>query len=305
MSKTQIRGGGYANADMLARYFPPPFPMGNVFFVQSTHASASDTSGYGRSPDAPFATIDYAVSQCTANNDDVIVVLPGHVETLTAAGQLVFDVAGVRVLGVGEGSLQPKIDHTTADTADVDIDAANVTLENLCFEASFADIAVCIDVNATDCKIKKCRFLEPTTNENFLVCVQDASSTTSSRITIEDCYAQCLDAANTHFVNFAGTGDGHVVRNNRLRGDWGTMAVGGAGVITNCIIEGNLIANAANTSDGCINLASTATGMVYNNHCAGAAAQANGVTATACLISQNYYGVISEDLSAILDPIAT
>jgi len=95
------------------------------------------------------------------------------------------------------------------------------------------------------------------------------------------------------------------VRNNILVGDWGTMAIGGAGVITNCLITGNLVANAANTVDSIVNLASTATGVVYNNHGAGAAAQANGITATACLISQNYYGVISEDLSAILDPIAT
>ena len=83
------------------------------------------------------------------------------------------------------------------------------------------------------------------------------------------------------------------------------MAIGGAGVITNCYIADNIINNAAATVDSCINLAATATGSVVRNLCAGAAAQANGVTATACLIAENYYGVLAEDLSAILDPIAT
>jgi hypothetical protein len=114
-----------------------------------------------------------------------------------------------------------------------------------------------------------------------------------------------VDAANTHFVNFAGTGNGHRIVNNVLHGDFGTAAVGGAGVITNCYIADNIINNLAATNDSCINLPGTATGSVVRNLCAGGAAQANGITATACLIAGNYYGVLSEDLSAILDPIAT
>jgi hypothetical protein len=41
------------------------------------------------------------------------------------------------------------------------------------------------------------------------------------------------------------------------------------------------------------------------NMCCGAAAQANGITATTWALAENYYGVISEDLQAILDPIVT
>ena len=140
---------------------------------------------------------------------------------------------------------------------------------------------------------------------NALVWVQDAAAAASDRITIEGCYCQERDAANTHFVYFAGTGDGHRIVNNVLHVDCGTMAIGGAGVITNCYIADNIINNAAATVDSCINLAATATGSVVRNLCAGAAAQAFGVTATACVIAENYYGVLAEDLSAILDPIAT
>ena len=140
---------------------------------------------------------------------------------------------------------------------------------------------------------------------NALIWVQDALATASDRITIENCRCQIVDAANTHFVNFAGTPDGCIIRGNTLIGDWGTMAIGGAGIVTNIVITDNMISNAASTNDSIINLPATTTGIVMRNLACGGAAQANGITATACAVAENYYGVVSEDLSAILDPVAT
>lgn len=277
---------------------------GDIYFVSSTNSAASDSAGFGKDPDSPFATIDYAVGQCTANQGDVIYVMPNHAETVSAAGGLDLDVAGITVIGLGRGGSQPTVTLGTANTADVDVDAANITVENLHFAANFADIAAAIDVNADDFTLRGCRFTEGT-NLNFVICVQDAAAGGSDRITIENCHAICPDAANTRFVNFAGTGTGHVVRNNTLIGDWGTAAIGGAGVVTYATVIDNVIYNAATDNDACINFAATATGICMRNLCGGGAAQANGVTATAMAIAENYYGVASEDLSAILDPIAT
>lgn len=277
------------------------YTTGSVFFVDS---STGNDSG-GGTIDSPFATIDFAVSQCTANVGDVIVVMPGHAETVSAAGGLTLDVAGITIIGIGDGASQPTVTLDTVATADVDVDAANITVVNLHFVAGVADIAAAIDVNADDFTLRNCRMTGDNAGLNALIWVQDAAAGGSDRITIEDCYCEDRDASNTHFVNFAGTGNGHRVVGNVLHGDWGTMAVGGAGVITNCYIADNVINNDATDGDSCINLAATATGSVVRNLCAGGAAQANGVTATACLIAENYYGVLSEDLSAILDPIAT
>lgn len=275
---------------------------GNRYYVHS--GTGTNQAGNGQNPDSPVATIDYAIGLCTANQNDIIYVMPGHAETISAAAGIDADVAGISIIGLGNGTNRPRVTMGTATTTDVDIDAANITIEGIDFLADFADVAVCIDVNADDFTIRKCRFLE-TTDKNFLVCVQDAAATASDRITIEDCMAICPDAANTHFVNFAGTGDGHIVRRNILMGDWGTMAIGGAGVITNCYICDNDVVNAATTNDAIINLAATATGIVHRNMASGGAAQANGVTATATSQNQNYYGVTSEDLQGILDPVVT
>lgn len=277
---------------------------GNVHFVSSTHSAAEDSTAAG-TYDKPYATLDYAVGRCTANNGDVIVVMPKHAETVSAAGGLDLDVAGITVIGLGRGANQPTVTVGTIASADIDVDAADITVENLHFIAAVADITAMIDVNADDFTLRNCRFSQSAVDLNALICVQDAAAGGSDRITIEGCHAIMYDAANTHFVNFAGTGTGHIVRNNTLIGDWGTMAVGGAGVVTYATCVDNVIYNAASTSDACINFAATATGICMRNLCGGAAAQANGVTATAMAIAENYYGVISEDLSAILDPIGT
>lgn len=276
--------------------------VGKEYYCSSVNG---DDNRIGRSVATSVATIDKALSLMTANQDDVLYLLPGHAETVSAAAGIVFDVAGITVIGIGEGTLQPKITLDTIISADIDITAANVTIENVAFSANFADITAAIDVNADDFTMRRCKFLETAAAMNALIWIQDALVTDSDRITIENCYALARDVENTHFINFAGTGDGHVIKGNTLIGDWGTMAIGGAGIITNVVIVDNIISNAATDNDACINLAATTTGIVMRNLCCGGAAQANGVTAAACAIAENYYGVVSEDLSAILEPIAT
>jgi len=275
---------------------------GDIFFVHS--GTGTDSAGYGRNPDAPCATIDYAIGLCTANKNDRIYVMPGHVETISVVADIDADVAGISIIGLGNGTNRPRVTCGTTANVDVDIDAANVLIQGIDFVAAIADVVALIDVNADNFTIRDCGFYEAT-DLNFKICIQDAAAGGSDFITIENCRAHCPDAANTHFVNFAGTGTGHLVRNNLLIGDWGTMCIGGAGVVTNAVIVDNCISNAATGNDSCINFAATATGICMRNLCAGGAAQANGVTATAMALAQNYYGVVTEDLSAILDPIAT
>ena len=89
---------------------------GNVFFVDNSAPAAqrADTAGYGKHPDKPFSTIDFAVGQCTATQGDAIFVLPGHSETLTAAAGIDLDVAGISVVGLGRGTARPTIAMSTS-----------------------------------------------------------------------------------------------------------------------------------------------------------------------------------------------
>jgi hypothetical protein len=114
------------------------------------------------------------------------------------------------------------------------------------------------------------------------------------------------DAANTHFFNMAGTGDGHIVRNNVLIGDWGTITIGGAGVVTYASVYNNYISNQAATDAAGVNLSDTSPGLVFQNRYgyADAGNQTDGINAIVAACAENYVVDIG-DRTGLLDPAAT
>ena len=122
--------------------------LGNVFYVDSN--DGTDDTAHGFAPgSSAFATIDYAVGRCTANNGDVIYVMPGHAETISTATGLVVDVAGVSIIGVGTGALRPTL-TLSASASTVSITAANCVFQGFLLISSFAGgVAVGITAAAT------------------------------------------------------------------------------------------------------------------------------------------------------------
>lgn len=118
---------------------------GDVWFVNS--ATGSDTAGYGQNPDAPFATIDYAIGNCTDSQGDVIYVMPGHSETVTAA--ITCDKIGVSIIGLGKGRLRPAVTASGAIDA-VTVTAANVHLKNLRLIGNTANVTALVNIAAAD-----------------------------------------------------------------------------------------------------------------------------------------------------------
>ena len=126
---------------------------GSVFFV---HSSGSNGNS-GTDADHPFADIDYAVGRCTADKGDIIFVMPGHTETLTAAAAIDLDVAGISVIGLGNGRSRPTISVSTSTGVDIDVDADDVKVENIVFDLTGVDaVAAFFDVNAADFNLKNC-----------------------------------------------------------------------------------------------------------------------------------------------------
>jgi len=137
---------------------------GKVFWVDENGGGGSKGT-FAR----PMSSIDEAMSSCVAGRGDVIMVKPGHVENISAAAGLVCDVAGVSIIGTGNGDDQAKIVFDTADTADIDVSAANVTFQNIWFEANFANVDGAIDVAAGGdyFSIVGCRVTATTTALDF------------------------------------------------------------------------------------------------------------------------------------------
>lgn len=71
---------------------------GDIYYVDSNNGSDSYD---GRSQLRAKATLDAGHNLMSAN--DVLLVMPGHAETLTGAADITFDTAGVRILCLGDG----------------------------------------------------------------------------------------------------------------------------------------------------------------------------------------------------------
>lgn len=110
---------------------------------------------------SPFATVDYAIGQCTASRGDIIVVMPGHTETISTASGVDLDVAGVAIVGLGRGSLRPTFNFT-ATAATFTIDAANCVVSNCLFTGGIDAVVSPIVVSAADCVIDSCELRDVT-----------------------------------------------------------------------------------------------------------------------------------------------
>lgn len=118
---------------------------GNVFWVDSNGGTNDNTGRFDR----PFATIDAAVGACTASKGDIIMVKAGHVETVSAAGGLALDVAGITVQGLGNGRNRPQINFT-ATTSTMTVSAANISVDNLWLTGGIDAVASAVVVSAAD-----------------------------------------------------------------------------------------------------------------------------------------------------------
>jgi hypothetical protein len=146
-------GGVFTISDLVAH-------PGDIWFVDS--GVGVDAAGYGQNPDSPCATLDYAVGLCTANNGDVIYVMPGHAETIVADSGVDIDVAGVKVIGLGWGASRPTFTFTTAVTADFKLAAASVHVENILFLGGIDATTGVVEISGADCKLINCEYRDVT-----------------------------------------------------------------------------------------------------------------------------------------------
>lgn len=119
------------------------FTTGNVFYVSSTKGADGNL---GTDPNYPKATVDAAIGACTANNGDIIVLMPGHAETVTATS-IALDVAGVSVVGLGTGLKRPTFTYGAA-AATITVSAANCVWANCHFVGNFDNVAAAFTIGA-------------------------------------------------------------------------------------------------------------------------------------------------------------
>lgn len=120
-----------------------PFLTATPYFV---HSGTGVAGNDGLSFDSPLATVDQAINKCTAAKGDVIFVMPGHAETVTATS-IALDVSGVSIIGLGTGLLRPTFTYGAA-AATITVSAANCAWRNCHLIGNFDNVAAAFTLGA-------------------------------------------------------------------------------------------------------------------------------------------------------------
>jgi len=174
--------------------------LGRVFWVMETGAAdytnfVKEHPAYEDGVAAVYTTVELALAACVANRGDLVIVDQEYTQTISAAAGIDLDIAGVKVVGMGQGNERPTLTFDTAATADVLVSAANCSLENFIFVSDINDLGMFLDVNEGGFTVKNCTFKTSSTKEalNFI-----NLATTKDDFKIIDCdFLQPTDPEGT------------------------------------------------------------------------------------------------------------
>jgi hypothetical protein len=297
---------------------------GQVFWVNNSTVlpvgGIAGSNGNKGTYQQPFSTIDYAIGQCTANRGDIIMVMPGHAETVDAATDIVMDVAGISIIGLGAGSKRPTLTFSVAATANIPITAANMTVKNILFVANFADVASVFTATGTntptDFTVEDCEFRDTSSILNFLTVVTGNATagsmngftflnnrvlglgTTAATTAVKMAAAQVRQVYKGNFCNYPALND------------TAALAAFGANNQTALLMDGNNVVRPSTSTTGgsLFSGGSTASsGYVINNyswHLDNSAALL-APTGTALGFQNNYCMITgAADKSGLINPAA-
>lgn len=258
-----------------------PVTNGNYYFVCNASTANGSDGNTGTSVSAPLATLAAAIAKCStdAAGDDVIVVLPGHAESIASATALTFSVAGMTIVGIGTGSLRPTFTFTTANTAKIPVSAANIKISGCIFVGNFLSIATCFLLTAApEFIVDACEFRDTDATHGFLSIITTTVSVNADGLTYTN-NARISAATTTPGpdIVIAGTiARLNVVANTSwhttISNNVAALIAHGALVSSNATIAYNRIFSVNTDSSGGALLlttsATTGSGLIYNNYVA-------------------------------------
>ena len=239
---------------------------GSVFYCYGVDGGIGDNANDGLTPETPVLTLTYAISLCTADADDYIIVL-NHWQPTGEAWPIVADVGKLHIIGAdGAGTKYPII-APTGDTAAIQVAADRVELARLAFHGGATHGCVESDAAGSNwgTKIRDCWF-------SVTGASQDGYRNVA---TCDDVY---LSITRCRF-GFAITRDGVRIEHNATRSSigsaWGPgnlfdrvqgVAVNAVGNTSEVGVYNNLFAIPANTAGAAVTLsAGSANALVMGN----------------------------------------
>jgi hypothetical protein len=260
----------------VASYGMPVFPgagrpyTGKAYFVCNRSGANGSDNNNGLSPSQPFATLQKATGLVAANQDDVIFVMEGHAESLTAAAAITCPTSGFSIVGLGNGRKRPVFTWSTLTTATWTIAGANVSIQNCVFVGTGVDAVVTMfAVTGDDVEFVGCEFdIANATNQVAL----GITVTGVDRFRFLGNHVHgTADAGCTNFiqcVGSAGKQKDYLIQGNHVMGAF-TTSLGFFNNITtamvNAVFRDNVIVNLTASATKCIVCLTASTGLVMNN----------------------------------------
>ena len=267
------------------------YAPGKIWFVDS--ATGSDAAGAGTDQDSPFASIGYAFSSdnVQANKGDVVFVLPGHSETVSSATGCVMDIAGVTVIGLGRGSLQPTITLDTAAGSTVSITAANMHLRNLRIVSDFTNgvtAGITLGASADGCVLEGITMNETSATKEYLIGISIAAACNDVEI-YGLRYHGTAGGTTSSAITLAGACNNFVLKDSYINVDAsGAIVDGSTAASTNVEISYNRLINIDTAAGLGVAFHNSSTGMVTDNRITNLKNAVLGLSGTGLSYHENY-----------------
>lgn len=236
--------------------------VGNIHYV---HSGTGSNSNSGTTPSTALATIAQAITNATANNNDVILVMPGHAETVTTA--IAMSKAGVSLIGAGSGLRIPAI--TGNGTIDViNVTGANCLIENINFPAPLTDAATSdINIAAAGVTVRNTRHLGSTGSENKVDIITVTSAGDDFLIEGVKMYNTVVDCVSA--ISVEGACSRGVIRDCVIQGQFSTGVLMDEATATLLTIQRNIFKNTKAATAVITFTTGNSTGVMSFNHLSG------------------------------------
>lgn len=297
---------------MYGTWLPPGARLAAYVGPQSSLTDSYSTNGL------LVSTLAAGLARCRAGKGDVVVVLPGHTETVSTTTMLDNLVSGTQILGAAPfgSTLMPTFTFSgTTNTSTWTVDDADVTMAGLKLACSGADsIDTPLVVTGASFSFIN-NYVDTGTGASNDCDVAITVGTGATNCTIAGNVMITTGGANTNIILVSGTGvNGLRILDNFIHGSCSSNAlINLTGTAVGFQIGRNILHNVGATAPTGIAHADTAlVGIIHDNRLAfttditvlTGAISAAGV-ATASVRSINNFGCDEDSLGGVLTPTAT
>jgi hypothetical protein len=225
---------------------------GKVIYVHNLGASALDQvpQGMPGNPDGFFQSIQAALNTCRLGRGDRIILLPGHVESISTANFLpgigtTPTCSDIEIIGIGTGTSRPTLTWTVA-AATILINTPNIRIRNCRLflagvhsAGSALTVAAPITISATGCEITDCEIAYGFNATQIVgIGITTTAAATRFNFSRNDVYAETLAVPTTTFLRLVGT-DFMRMDDTRIIGPGSTTAIGPVQLLTTAPLKLN------------------------------------------------------------------